>query len=50
MGNRISKTKVNENKTCLICWENINSQSCCECIHCNIFLHNLCAQLYRGDN
>jgi hypothetical protein len=48
MGNYISNQK---NKLCLICQENINTNTYewCECIKCNIALHNFCEENYRAN-
>ena len=49
MGNSTSKQNIIEPNTCLICWENINTQAWCKCVKCNITLHNLCEETYRGE-
>ena len=49
MGNNISSNNIYQMDTCLICWENINTQQFCICIRCNIILHNLCEEKYRGE-
>ena len=46
MGNSTSKQNIIESNTCLICWDNINTQTC---VKCNITLHNLCEETYRGE-
>ena len=46
MGNSTSKQNIIESNTCLICWDNINTQTWCKC---NITLHNLCEETYRGE-
>jgi len=38
-----------ENQTCLICWEQINIRELTKCVRCNISLHHLCEETYRGD-
>ena len=49
MGNNISYQPINEINSCLICWENIDDPQFCKCIKCNIILHNLCEETYRGQ-
>ena len=49
MGNSTSKQNIIESNTCLICWDNINTQTWCKCVKCNITLHNLCEETYRGE-
>jgi len=49
MGNNISNQNITEDNTCLICWENVYSLQLCKCIRCNIILHNLCEEKYRGQ-
>ena len=52
MENNMYNKSVNElniSSTCLICWENINTQKWCKCVTCNIMLHDLCEKLYRGE-
>jgi hypothetical protein len=49
MGNNISNQKTIKPNECLICWENIDTQHLCKCVKCNILLHDLCEELYRGN-
>lgn len=49
MGNSISNQHSIESKTCLICWENIDTHKWSKCVRCNILLHNLCEETYRGE-
>jgi hypothetical protein len=45
-----SEKNINEFEfeTCLICLENISTQKWCKCIRCNIILHDVCEEIYRG--
>jgi len=43
------ENKIIETTSCLICWENIESQNCIKCVRCNIILHDLCEKTYRGE-
>ena len=46
----MDKKNTNENNTCLICWEQIDNQDhCCRCFICNIILHDVCEETYRGQ-
>lgn len=49
MINNISNQNAHELGKCLICWENIGTQKWSKCVRCNIILHNLCEEIYRGD-
>jgi hypothetical protein len=49
MGNNINNQHITEFNTCLICWENIDTQKWSKCVKCNIVLHNLCEKTYRGE-
>lgn len=45
MGNRLSK--INLDKECLICWENIENKNIyVKCVNCRIYLHSHCAYSY----
>jgi hypothetical protein len=46
MGNHTSNANTN---TCLICWENVDTEELCKCIQCNIILHNECEEKYRSE-
>lgn len=48
MGNTYSNHIINENKDCLICWEQVENIDCVYCIQCNIQLHAYCEETYRG--
>jgi hypothetical protein len=49
MGNSISNKVIDEYNTCFICWENVETQQWSKCVKCNIVLHNLCEERYRGE-
>jgi hypothetical protein len=52
MGNTYSSRIINENKDCLICWEQVDNNDCTQCvqcIQCNIQLHPYCEETYRGE-
>ena len=49
MGNKISNQNTIEINRCLICWKNIDTQKWCKCVRCNILLHSLCEERYRGQ-
>ena len=49
MGNNNSTMCNIENKKCLICLEDFDSQKWSKCIRCNILLHNICEKTYRGQ-
>jgi hypothetical protein len=49
MGNNTSNQNINENTTCLICWDNIDDKKWTKCIYCNILLHISCEERYRGS-
>ena len=44
MGNTYSNHIINENKDCLICWEQVENIDCVCCIQCNIQLHAYCEE------
>lgn len=48
MGNIHSDYTINENKNCLICWENLKDIDQIQCTRCNIYLHAHCEEIYRG--
>lgn len=48
MDNNISYQSIDKINLCLICLENIDDSKFCKCIKCNIILHNLCEETYRG--
>jgi hypothetical protein len=50
MGNVMNR-KINphELKSCLFCWEKISTREWTECVRCNIVLHTLCEEKYRGE-
>jgi hypothetical protein len=47
MGNNISNHNIIEPTSCLICWDNIEDNTWCKCIKCNIMLHDSCEETYR---
>ena len=52
MGNTYSSRIINENKDCLICWEQVDNNDCTQCvqcIQCNIQLHAYCEETYRAE-
>jgi len=49
MGNIYYSRIINENKDCLICWEQVDNNDCVQCIQCNIHLHTYCEETYRGE-
>jgi hypothetical protein len=50
MGNYVSTQNDIDygDKTCLICWDNIEYIDLIICIKCNICLHAYCEETYRG--
>jgi len=40
---------IQNKPNCLICWENIDDQPWCKCVRCNIIMHDICEETYRGQ-
>jgi uncharacterized protein with PIN domain len=38
-----------EEKFCLICWNSIDNNRWTKCLSCNIILHDICEETYRGE-
>jgi hypothetical protein len=49
MGNSASNQIKNSKNECFICRKNIDSETWSTCIRCNIILHELCEEKFRGE-